>query len=113
MQTVTIFAPNGEIQSEYANSFFARFCGLMGRKNLPQGKGMIFDATNSIHMLFMRFAIDAVFLDKNGKILSIHKSLKPWIGFAICTKAYYVIELGAEEAERLGFKIGEKIKAWV
>ncbi len=110
MQTVTIFAPNGEIQAEYANSFFTRFCGLMGREKLPKGKGMIFDATNSIHMLFMRFAIDVVFLDKDGKILSIHKSLRPWKGFAICTKAYYVIELGDGEAERLGFKICEKIK---
>lgn len=112
MQTVTIFAPNGEIQAEYANSFFTRFCGLMGKGKLPKGKGMIFDATSSIHMLFMRFAIDAVFLDKDRKILSIHKSLRPWTGLAICMKAYYVIELGEGEAERLGFKTGEKIKEW-
>jgi len=47
---------------EMAGSFAARFLGLMGRPPLPRGHGLWLTGAGSIHMLFMRFAIDAVFL---------------------------------------------------
>ena len=45
-------------QSELASSFFAKFAGLMLRKDLPEGGGMAIVSGEPIHMFFMRFALD-------------------------------------------------------
>jgi uncharacterized protein len=69
---------------EVADSFAARFWGLMGRRSLPPGHGLWLP-TNGIHMFFMRFPIDAMFLgrlrvDGSREVLSVHRRLRPWIG---------------------------------
>ena len=71
---------------EVAGSLWARFMGLMGRRSLPSGAGLWLGG-NGIHMMFMRFPIDAVFLgrasagDGGGRpVLSVHRGLRPWIG---------------------------------
>ncbi len=94
---------------EIADNFFKRFCGLMLRKKIPQGRGLLILPCNSIHMLFMRFSIDAVYIDENFKVKKIVKNLPPWLGMSICAGAHAVIELAAGEADRLNFKIGSKI----
>ena len=94
---------------EIADSFFARLKGLMGRKKLPQGQGLLILPCNSIHMLFMRFAIDAVYVDKNFVVKKIVKSLRPWLGMSVCLGAHAVIELNAGAADNLGLEVGSKI----
>ena len=98
------------IKIEVADTFISRFLGLMGRKNLPQGHGLLISPCSSIHMLFMRFSIDAVYINKDFEIQKIVPHLKPWIGFSICINAWSVIEISAGEAERLNLKVGQKIK---
>jgi uncharacterized membrane protein (UPF0127 family) len=49
---------------EVADGLWGRFMGLMGRPALDAGAGLWLHGTNGIHMMFMRFAIDAVFLGK-------------------------------------------------
>ncbi len=68
-----------------ASSLWGRFRGLMGRSSLPPGDGLFLTGTNGIHMFFMRFAIDAVFVGKAGsdgarRVLSVHRGVRPWIG---------------------------------
>ena len=68
-----------------ASSLWGRFRGLMGRASLPTGDGLFLTGTNGIHMFFMRFAIDAVFVAKPGpdgsrRVLSVHRRVRPWIG---------------------------------
>ena len=94
---------------EIADSFFARLKGLMGRKKLPQGQGLLILPCNSIHMLFMRFAIDAVYVDKNFVVKKIVKNLRPWLGMSVCLGAHAVIELNAGAADNLGLEVGSKI----
>ena len=96
-------------QLEIADTFLKRFLGLMGRKKIPAGQGLLILPCNSIHMLFMRFSIDAVYIDKNYIVKKIVKNLTPFIGMSICAGAHAVIELAAGEAERLNFQIGSKI----
>ena len=93
-----------------ADSFFRRFAGLMGRKKLPALTGLLLAPCNSVHMCFMRFSIDVVYLDKDFNILKVVKNLRPWIGLSIFTKAYAVLEMAAGEAERSGCKKGKKLK---
>lgn len=87
-----------QLQIEMADTFLARFRGLMLRKRLPAGHGLLIAPCNSIHMCFMRFAIDAIFIDKNYKVLKVTRNVKPWIGLAWCWKAWGVVEVSAGEA---------------
>jgi uncharacterized membrane protein (UPF0127 family) len=61
-----------------ANTYFARARGLLGLDTLPAGEGLLIDPCDAIHTLAMRFAIDAVFLDKAGRVTRIYRSLAPW-----------------------------------
>jgi len=97
-----------KITVEIGNTWWLRFKGLMGRSraSLPKGEGLFLQHTNSIHMCFMRFAIDAVYFDKNLKIVKIVRHLHPWIGLSACLKADSCLEMRAGEAERIGMKVG-------
>jgi uncharacterized membrane protein (UPF0127 family) len=76
-----------------ADSFFSRFMGLMGKKTLPEGSCLIITPCNSIHMFFMRFPIDALFLDKDNTVVYILEGIKPWRLSKIVWNAHSVIEL--------------------
>jgi uncharacterized membrane protein (UPF0127 family) len=84
---------------EVANSYWARFRGLMLRGPLPQGGGLDISPCGSIHMMFMRFPIDAVFYDGDGKVTKVGRRVRPWIGMAFGGKgAKGVLELPAGAA---------------
>src|SRR5258708_9130977 len=55
-----------------------RGLGLMFRRELPAGDGMWITPCNGIHMFFMRFAIDAVFLDRRLRVVRVRAGLRPW-----------------------------------
>ena len=66
----------------YADTFFKRFKGLMGKKNFDYIMVFTNLTDSSIHTMFMRFEIDIYFVDKNGVILSIiYDKTKPARGF--------------------------------
>lgn len=92
-----------------ADTFITRFAGLMFRKKLPASTGLFLAPCNSVHMCFMRFAIDVVYLDKEYTIIKVVKHLRPWIGMSFCNHAWAVLEMVAGEAERCGCKEGEKL----
>lgn len=85
----TILADNAVM----ADSIFTRIKGLLGRKGLAKGEALIIKPCNSIHMFFMRFAIDAVFVDKNNKVVGLVERLKPFRLSPIFFKAHFVVEL--------------------
>ena len=98
-----------EIEILIADSFLTRFAGLMFRQKLPAATGLFLAPCNSVHMCFMRFAIDVVYLDKEYNIIKVVKNLKPWIGLSVCSKAWAVLEMTAGEAERCGCEVGKKL----
>lgn len=104
-------APQGApfLEVKIANTFFTRLAGLMFQKKLSQGTGLLLVPCNSVHMCFMRFAIDVIYLDKEYNILKVVKNLKPWIGLSFCSYAWATLEMTAGEAERCGLKDGGKI----
>jgi len=81
--------------ARYAKTFWTRFLGLMGRAELPAGQGLVIEPGGSIHMFFMRFAIDAIFVDKDWKILHISHSIKPWRISRMVRRSKRVIEVNA------------------
>ena len=98
-----------EIEILIADTFLLRLAGLMFRKKLPTSTGLLLSPCNSVHMCFMRFAIDVIYLDKDYKILKIVKDLKPWIGLSMCRKAWATLEMTAGEADRCGLAVGKKL----
>ena len=84
-----------------ADSFWLRFRGLMGRAELEAGEGMLLVGTGSIQMTFMRFPIDAVFLDRKLGVIAVSENVRPW-RFAGRRGAKHVLELKAGEAHRRG-----------
>src|ERR1043166_7696959 len=63
---------------EIPEGSFGRMRGLLGRASLEPGAGMLIDSAPSVHMFFMRFPIDVVFLDRDWKVLSVRHELRPW-----------------------------------
>jgi len=91
---------------EVARSPFARMRGLLGRDGLEPGEGMLFPGTGSIHMFFMRFPIDAVFCDRELRVLEVARGLKPW-RTASARRARAVVELPAGAAA--GLEPGDRL----
>lgn len=77
----------------------------MGQPALANGDGLWIAPCNSVHTLFMRASIDVVYLDREDRVLKIVDALKPWRG-SMYLKAHSVLEVGAGEANRLGWQIG-------
>jgi uncharacterized protein len=95
---------------EEARSLLARGLGLMGRAGLAQGQGLLIHRCNGIHMMFMRFAIDAVFLDKAGRVVRTYERLRPWLGIVpFVYRADKVAELPAGTVARLGICRGDRL----
>jgi hypothetical protein len=87
----------------------ARMRGLLGRKGLEAGEGLLIPKTSSIHMFFMAFAIDAVFLDRELRIRRIARDLRPWrIAWKRGSKS--VLELPAGAAAAAGLEVGSRLK---
>ena len=97
------------LEIRIADSFFTRLAGLMLQKKLPQGTGLLLVPCNSVHMCFMRFAIDVIYIDKEYKILKIVKKLKPWIGLSMCSKAWGTLEVTAGDAEYYSIEEGKRL----
>ncbi|NTV89550.1 MAG: DUF192 domain-containing protein [Clostridiales bacterium] len=90
-----------------ADNFVSRFFGLMGKRSVAPGSGLLIEPCNSIHMFFMRFPIDAVFLDKNNKVVYICASIKPWRVSRIVGSARSVLELPAGTAAKTSTAVGD------
>ncbi|MBL7687849.1 MAG: DUF192 domain-containing protein [Bdellovibrionaceae bacterium] len=80
---------------EVASSFAQRSKGLLGRASLPENQGLWIKRCNSIHTWFMRFAIDAVFVDSSLHVIHVYRNLPPWRVTLPRLKATSVIEVAA------------------
>lgn len=77
---------NASLSIEVATTPFKRMQGLLGRKRLPTGHGLLLYPCNAIHTIGMKFALDVRFFDKNGKLIHIVRDVQPgkfflWGGF--------------------------------
>jgi uncharacterized protein len=113
MGTLTLRREDGRIVCErcvVADRAHRRMRGLMGRRRLNTGQGMVLRPAFAIHTHFMRFPIDVVFLDSDQVVVAIEKNLRPW-RTASCRGAREVVELAAGECDRRGLEIGDRV-AW-
>lgn len=96
-------------QAELARTFWTRFLGLMGRTGLEPGRGLLIYPASSIHMFFMRFPIDVLFVDKQDVVVSLHEAMQPNRSLASAWRARYVIELPAHVISATGTQVGDTL----
>lgn len=92
-----------------ADNPYRRFMGLMGKRELKAGAGLYLRPCSSIHMFFMRVSVDAAFLDKDGVVVRIYPSLRPWRVTRVVRKAKSCIELPAGTLATAGVQVGDRL----
>lgn len=92
-----------------ADRMLKRLKGLLGRDGLEEGCSMLIKPCNSIHTFFMRFSIDAVFIDRNYKVLKVLRSLAPGKASPIVPGARGVIEFETRASQRLDIDEGDRL----
>jgi uncharacterized membrane protein (UPF0127 family) len=92
-----------------ADRMLPRMKGLLGKRELASGEGMLIGPAGSIHTFFMRFPIDAVFLSRDGEVLKVAENVGAW-RTRFCRRAHSVLELPAGEAERREIAPGKRLE---
>lgn len=98
---------------EICRTLTSQMSGLMFRSHIPSNYAMIFvmkkPSSVGIHMLFMRFPIDVIFLNEEKKIIRL-SHLKPWTGHSSMKNVRYVIETNPGAIEKYKLSIGRKME---
>jgi uncharacterized membrane protein (UPF0127 family) len=102
---------DGQVLCEHcvvADTALRRMRGLLGRRELPRGEGIVLRPGWSIHTAFMRFPIDVVFVDADQVVLRVVPSLRPWRA-AVCRGSHDVVELASGECVHFGLETGDRV----
>jgi uncharacterized membrane protein (UPF0127 family) len=95
---------------EMPRTFIGRGVGLMFRKRLGPGRGMWIAPCNGIHMMFMNFAIDAVFLDSKERVKKVYRKLPSWWGVVwLEWGAHSVLELPPGSTDGIDLQPGDQV----
>jgi uncharacterized membrane protein (UPF0127 family) len=100
---------------DHAGGLTGQSHGLLGRDRIEADQGLLFvrqrfEPFMWMHMFFMRFAIDIVFLDYDDRVVYISHGLKPWRTSPILFKARKALELAAGAAAKSATVIGDEIR---
>jgi len=92
-----------------ALGMWARFRGLMLRRRLEDGEGLLIPHCRSVHTCFMRFPIDVIYLDEGNGIVKIVEAMKAW-RVSCCMRADAVLETRPGWAQESGLKVGSRLR---
>ena len=87
----------------------SRMKGLLGRTALGEGEALVITQCNSIHMFFMRFAIDVIFVDRAWTIVGLVRNIRPFAVSPIFWKAAAAIELPSGIIDCQGIQLGHEV----
>lgn len=103
---------NGQVVARTLLTAFdsaSRRQGLLGRDNLDEGSAMIIAPCSAVHTFSMRFAIDVLFVAKDGRVLRTRSHVRPG-RIAAALRAFAVVELPAGAIERSGTRKGDQLQ---
>ena len=96
--------------AELATGVWSRFLGLMGRRSVPTGEGLLLRPCSSVHTTLMRFPIDVVFMDGEGRVLKVAANLRPyWVALG-GRHVRQALELPAGTASRVEIHVGDRLR---
>jgi len=96
-------------RASLASSYWARLWGLMFRRGVAEGGGILLTKSTSIHSCFMFFRFDAVFLDNDGRVTKVVRAMRPWWLAFGGKGGKHTLELPAGVAERTGTVAGDQL----
>ena len=79
-------------RAQVANTPETRNRGLLKHTSLEKGDGLWIAPTQAVHMFFMKFALDLVYLDRQKKVVKVRQNVKPW-RISAALRAHSVLEL--------------------
>jgi uncharacterized protein len=94
-------------RAKLASSYVSRFFGLMGRKGVEEGGGLLLTRSSSIHSFFMRFRFDAVFISREDRVVKVVPAMRQWWVAFGGKGARDVLELPAGVAAETGTQVGD------
>jgi uncharacterized membrane protein (UPF0127 family) len=97
-------------RARVASSMGDRMVGLLSTPEVLPGEGLLIERTQSIHMFFMRYAIDVVFYDKAGRVTRLVHSIRPWRIVLWARGARDCIELRAGALDATGTQVGDQLE---
>src|SRR5688500_11071543 len=97
-------------QGRAAFTMWERTKGLLGTSSLAPGDGLYIHNCQSIHSFFMQYPFDAVFIDREGKVLHTIARMKPSRLSRHVFGARAVLELPAGTIEETGTTRGDRIR---
>ena len=98
-------------EARIASSAWARTRGLMLARTLPERHGLVIDPCGSIHMFFMRFPLDVLYVDRDDRVVRVQRGIRPWrIGPLHTRGARYVIELPVGAIDRSLTEVGDQLR---
>lgn len=97
------------VETAVAGSTLARMKGLLGKKGMAAGEALLIKPCKGVHTVGMKFPIDVLFLDKENRVLSMRKNLRPNRATAFYLKAAAVLELPAGTLQNTGTEAGDEI----
>jgi uncharacterized membrane protein (UPF0127 family) len=92
-----------------ADNAWTRLVGLLGSAGLADGEGLLIAPCSSIHMFFMRFSIDAVYLNRDLEVVGLDADLKPWRIGRFYRGAHYVLELPVGAIVASATEVGDRV----
>jgi uncharacterized membrane protein (UPF0127 family) len=95
-------------RAEVADTSAKRRTGLLKHKSLAKGSGLWLVPCEGIHMFGMKFSIDAVFLNRDRRVVKICPNMGKW-RLALSLRAYSVLELPAGTATETGTAVGDQL----
>ena len=93
-----------------ADTTLTRLVGLMGRGPLAPGHGLLIRPSNGVHTLWMRFSIDVLLLDRESRVLSAYRNLRPFRLTAINWKASSALELPSGTIAATDTQLGDQLQ---
>ena len=92
-----------------ARTLSERLTGLLGRAQLPAGEALMFPVCSSIHTIGMRFPIDAIFVDRDWRVVALKSQVRPWRVVLPVRKAWAVVETPAGTIAQTRVAIGDRL----
>jgi uncharacterized protein len=92
-----------------AETSLSRLVGLLGKRGLEPGSGLLIIPSQAIHTIAMRFPIDVVFVDRNWRVIHLRPAMVPYRMTGIHWKARCVLELPAGMIAQTSTVVGDQL----
>jgi uncharacterized protein len=113
MKVLTLTIPHKSVtvgsRIGLANTSLTRLFGLLGRRGLEPGSGLLIQPSSGVHTLGMLFSIDVVALDRDLRVLAVWRRLPPFRVTPVSLKTHSSLELAPGEIDRCGIEPGDQL----